>query len=107
MNGYIALAIVSSGIAALLLPGGRTAHSRFKLPFNLHEDSTCSIAHGSDLASLLQVARLIIWDEASMTHRHAFEAVDRTLRDLMKAVDQSLKEKPFGGKVIVFGGDFR
>ena len=42
-----------------------------------------------------------------MTHRHAFEAVDRTLRDLMKAVDLSLEKKPFGGKVIVFGGDFR
>lgn len=42
-----------------------------------------------------------------MTHRHAFEAVDRTLRDLMKAVDPLLEEKPFGGKVVVFGGDFR
>ena len=42
-----------------------------------------------------------------MTHRHAFEAVDRTLRDLMKAVDLLLEEKPFGGKVVVFGGDFR
>ena len=41
-----------------------------------------------------------------MTHRHAFEAVDRTLRDLMKVVDPLLEEKPFGGKVIVFGGDF-
>jgi len=51
------------------------------------------------LASLLQVARLIIWDEAPMLHRHAFEAVDRTLRDLMKAVDPLLEEKPFGGKL--------
>ena len=42
-----------------------------------------------------------------MTHRHAFEAVDRTLRDLMKAVDPLLEEKPFGGKIMVFGGDFR
>jgi hypothetical protein len=25
----------------------------------------------------------------------------------MKAVDQSLEEKPFGGKVVVFGEDFR
>ena len=41
-----------------------------------------------------------------MTHRHAFEAVDSTLRDLMKAVDPLLEKKPFGGKVIVFGGDF-
>ena len=42
-----------------------------------------------------------------MTHRHTFEAVDKTLKDIMKAIDPSLKEKPFGGKVIVFGGDFR
>ena len=107
LNGDIALAVASSGIAALLLPGGRTAHSCFKIPINIHEDSTCSIKHNSDLALLLQVTKLIIWDEAPMTHRHAFEAVDRTLKDLMKAVDPSLEEKPFGGKVIVFGGDFR
>ncbi|CAB4416163.1 unnamed protein product [Rhizophagus irregularis] len=74
---------------------------------NLHEDSTCSVTHGSDLASLLKVARLIIWDEAPMTHRYAFEAVDRTLRDLMKTVDHLLEEKPFGGKVVVFERDFR
>jgi len=43
------------------------------------------------LASLLKVARLIIWDEAPMTHRHVFEAVDRILRDLMKAVDPLLE----------------
>jgi ATP-dependent DNA helicase PIF1 len=42
-----------------------------------------------------------------MIHRHAFEAVDRTLRDIMKAVDPLLEKEPFGGKVIVFGGDFR
>jgi hypothetical protein len=59
-DGNIALAIASSGIAALLLSGGRTAHSRFKIPINLHEDSTCSISHRSDLASLLQQAYLII-----------------------------------------------
>jgi ATP-dependent DNA helicase PIF1 len=88
------------------LPGGRTAHSRFKIPFNLHESSTCSIPYGSDLALLLQKTRLIVWDEAPMTHRHAFEALDQTLKDLMRGVDRSLEEKPFGGKVIVFGGDF-
>ncbi len=27
-----------------------------------------------------------------MTHRYTFEAVDRTLRDLMKAVDQSFED---------------
>ena len=42
-----------------------------------------------------------------MMHRFAFEAVDRTLRDLMKAIDPVLEDQPFGGKVMVFGGDFR
>ena len=31
----IALAVASSGIAATLLDGGRTAHSAFKLPLNI------------------------------------------------------------------------
>lgn len=42
-----------------------------------------------------------------MAHKWCFEAVDRTLRDLMKAVDPALGELPFGGKVVVMGGDFR
>ncbi|CAG8765368.1 4198_t:CDS:2 [Rhizophagus irregularis] len=41
-----------------------------------------------------------------MTLRYAFKAVDRTLKDLMKAIDPLLEEKLFGGKVIVFGDDF-
>ena len=41
-----------------------------------------------------------------MTHRHAFEAVDRTLKDFMKAIDLLLEEKPFEGKVVVFEEDF-
>lgn len=36
-----------------------------------------------------------------MAHRHAFEAVDRTLQDITKV------PLPFGGKVVVVGGDFR
>jgi ATP-dependent DNA helicase PIF1 len=26
---------------------------------------------------------LIVWDEAPMTHRHCFEALDRTMRDIL------------------------
>ena len=36
-----------------------------------------------------------------MVHRHMLEALERTLHDLTK------KDLPFGGKVIVLGGDFR
>ena len=35
LGGNVALAVASSGIAATLLVGGRTAHALFKLPLNL------------------------------------------------------------------------
>lgn len=38
-NGNVALAVASSGIAATLLSGGRTVHSRFRLPLHLDEKS--------------------------------------------------------------------
>ncbi|GJV77693.1 ATP-dependent DNA helicase PIF1 [Tanacetum coccineum] len=46
-------------------------------------------------------------DEAPMIHKHCFEALDRTLRDILRLSDPSNEEKLFGGKVVVFGGDFR
>jgi hypothetical protein len=79
-QGRVAIAMASSGIAALLLDGGRTAHSRFKIPVQgLNITSTCYISRDSELATLLQVAALIVWDEAVMMHRHVFEAVNRSL----------------------------
>ena len=60
-----------------------------------------------DIAKLIQAASLIIWDEAPMAHKHIFECVDRTLRDIMGAVDELNKTKLFGGKVMLLGGDFR
>jgi hypothetical protein len=100
--GEIVLAVASSGIAALLIPGGRTAHSRFAIPINVDELSTCDIHSKDDLAELIRRAKLIIWDEAPMMHRYCFEAVDRTLKDIMHEDGY-----PFGGKVVVLGGDFR
>jgi hypothetical protein len=35
------------------------------------------------VAELVHKVDLIIWDEALMMHRRAFEVVDRNLRDLM------------------------
>ncbi|XP_022023789.1 uncharacterized protein LOC110924055 [Helianthus annuus] len=100
-KGDIVLNVASSGIASLLLPGGRTAHSRFHIPLNLTETSMCFIKPDDDVADLLKKTKLIIWDEAPMNHKHAFEALDRTLKDIFKC------EMTFGGKVMVFGGDFR
>ena len=105
-EGGIALATATSGIAALLLKGGSTAHSTFKIPINVTEDSTCSISKQSDLAALLKVSSLIIWDEVTMSHKHGIEAVDRLLRDLMSSPGYKC-DIPFGGKVVIFSGDFR
>uniref|UniRef100_A0A803PDK8 ATP-dependent DNA helicase n=1 Tax=Cannabis sativa TaxID=3483 RepID=A0A803PDK8_CANSA len=97
----IALATASSGVAASVLPGGRTAHSRFKIPLAVDKDITCSVSKQSGLAKLLRRTSLIIWDEAPMCHRRTIEALDHMLQDITEC------GHPFGGKVVVLGGDFR
>ncbi|XP_022019810.1 uncharacterized protein LOC110919870 [Helianthus annuus] len=103
----IVLSVASSGIASLLLPGGRTAHSRFKIPLDIDKDSCCLIDVESDLAKLINDAALIIWDEAPLQHRYAFEAVDRTFRDICRHHTHDADRRVFGGKCVVLGGDFR
>ena len=98
----IILCVASSGIAALLLQGGCTAHSCLKIPIPCHEASVCNIPKTSQLAELICITDLVIQDEAPMQHHHSMEAVDRTFRDIF---DKS--KKPFGGLSVVFGGDFR
>ncbi|XP_028793347.1 uncharacterized protein LOC114749047 [Neltuma alba] len=100
-QGGIVINVASSGIAATLLPSGRTAHSRLAIPIDINEDSTCNISQNSPLCDLIKFAKLIIWDEAPMVKRFCIEAVDRTFKDIMKC------NHPFGGKCIVMGGDFR
>jgi len=101
------LAVASSGITSLLLLGSRTAHSRFKIPIDLHDESTCNITQQMKVAELVRKADLIIWDEAPIMYRRAFEAIDRTLCDLMQLDDAQVIRKIFGGKTVVLGGDFR
>lgn len=100
-RGEIVINAASSGIASLLLPGGKTAHSRFGVPINIDETSTCNIKQQSPKAELLIRSKLIIWDEAPMMHRYCFEALDKTLKSILQS------NIPFGGKVVVLGGDFR
>ena len=100
-KGKIVICVASSGIAAILLIGGRTSHLHFKIPIIIHESSTCSIRKNSLEAALFQAADIVIWDEVPMQHRHIPEAVDRTLRDIRNC------DKPFGGLSVVFGGDFQ
>jgi len=96
------LCVASTGIAALLLPDGRTSHSQFKIPIALNENSTSSVPKNSKLAALLRSVDLIIWDEVPMQHKYCFEVVHRLFVDLRSAMGDEL----FGGVPVVLGGDF-
>ncbi|XP_019232986.1 PREDICTED: uncharacterized protein LOC109213628 [Nicotiana attenuata] len=100
-KGFVALATATSGVATSILPGGQTAHSRFKFPIDIDENISCNISKQSSLASLIRDAKLIMWDEVSMAKKQLIEAFDLLMKDLMDT------KTLFGGKVVVFGGDFR
>ena len=101
-KGKVALCVASSGIAALLLDGGQTAHSRLGIPpESLTDASVARIKRNSGMHKVLLETKLIIWDEVPMQHKYAADAVDRNLRDLLG------NDVPFGGITVVFGGDFR
>jgi hypothetical protein len=99
----IALAVASTGIASSLLPGGTTAHRTFKIPLDLDKDDkpVCNVEKGSALAKLLQDTSFIVWDECTMVHKKAFEAVDRMLRDIRG------NDFIMGGVLLLLTGDFR
>ncbi|XP_067215659.1 ATP-dependent DNA helicase pif1-like [Linepithema humile] len=90
-----------TGIAATLLPAGKTVHKTFGLPVPLFADSTSAIKIQSKEAQYLKNTDIFIWDEAPMSPRYALEIMDRTLRDIMN------NNLPFGGKIVLLGGDFR
>jgi len=93
-RSQIVLAVASSGVAATLLEGGRTAHFTLKLPMNLLtvEKPTCTVIKNSETAKLMRACKIIIWDECTMAHKRVLEAVDRTMKDLL-------------GDLKLFGGD--
>ncbi|XP_060874712.1 ATP-dependent DNA helicase pif1-like [Metopolophium dirhodum] len=104
MHKKIAISVASSGIAATLLDGGKTAHSAFKLPINLNFSETplCNISKQSDAAHVLKECKLIIvWDEATMAHKGGVEALDRTLQDIRSS------NRLMGGMTVLVAGDFR
>lgn len=102
-QNHIALAIASSGIAATLLDGGRTAHSALKLPLNVHTnpEAMCNIKKHSGMAQVLRKCKIIIWDECTMAHKHSLEALDRSLKDIKD------NTRLFGGALLLLSGDFR
>ncbi|KAI5416511.1 hypothetical protein KIW84_041536 [Lathyrus oleraceus] len=88
------------GTAATLLSGGRTAHSRFKMPIDIQPSSICGIQKQKDLSNLVRVVAAIIWDKEPMTNKNCLEALDRSLQDICS------NNASFGGKVLIMGEDF-
>ncbi|CAJ0936430.1 unnamed protein product, partial [Ranitomeya imitator] len=61
----------------------------------------------TDAAKDLHSTKLFIIDECTMLSKYALHVIDRVLRDVMTTNVAHKEKTPFGGKVIVFGGDFR
>lgn len=115
-KGHSVMTMASTGIAAILLPKGQTVHSSFSLDVPLRRDSKSRVNSGTKKALRIMEAKVIIWDEAPMSSRYALENVDEKLRELMgrKVYDEQQKKMvtiphylPFGGKIMLLGGDFR
>ena len=65
-------------------------------------DTPSRIGAHTAQATVLRAARVIVWDEASMTPKSLFAYADAVLQDLT-----GNKGVPFGGKIVVVGGDWR
>ena len=70
----------------------------FTLQIPIYTWST--INKGTGKAKDLQKAKALFWNEISITHKHGFEAVNRTLKNIRG--DNHL----MGGLIVVFAGDF-
>ncbi len=97
----VGLGTATSGVAATLIMNGRTIHSRCKVPIEgLNENSFCNISKRDSTAELIRRCKLLIMDEDTMAHKHVFEAVDRTFRDIRG------DDRPFGGTTTVPSGNW-
>ena len=68
-EGKVVVNVASSSIASLLFPGGRTAHSTFAIPLQLHENSICNVRPNTPKVQLLKYCSLIIWGETLMINK--------------------------------------
>ena len=89
-----------TGIASILLPHGTTTHRTFRWPLDISNLITSIFENPSDKKKLHE-ADVIIWDEASMIPKKGLEIANRTLQDIC------FNNLPFGGKLLILGGDFR
>src|SRR5437868_14313791 len=66
------------------------------------DDRNSPIQPGSKAWKELEQTDIFIWDEAPSSPKDQIYCVDRKLREIM-----DLPNVPFGGKIMIFAGDFR
>lgn len=83
--------------------GGKTAHSLLQIPIdtNNSEVTVCNITKGSARAQLIKESKILFWDEISMIHRYAVEAVNTSFKDIRN------NGQIMGDMLVVLAGDFR
>lgn len=99
--------VTTLGMAVLLLPEGRIAHSWFNILLEMIPNAPCGIKRGTQLANLLLETSLIIWDETLVANKFFFQALDKSLRDVLSLKSPDNKNKIFGGMTNVLEGDLR
>ena len=91
----------TSGVAAKLLIDGCTVHSNYGVPLVVLPESLCDLNPNTCRGKLVLDAKILIFDEVGMLDKAILEMIDKSLQTLC---DCTL---PFGGKTVVFSGDFR
>lgn len=93
----------TTGIASMLMAGGMTAHRTFGLPINMDDQMQSNLINKLNCRHCqeLRDTDVFLIDEITMMVRHGIRIIDCFLKKLMN------NDVLFGGKIIVFGGDFR
>jgi hypothetical protein len=98
-QGSKPIVVAATGLAAQMLAGGRTAHQSFGIPCRIDENSYCHVNQATKSGIVNSSA--VFWDECSMVHVDVANCVNRSLQDWMG------NTALFGGKVVIFMGDFQ
>lgn len=100
-SGKTVICTAFTGIAASQLIDGMTLHTTFSIPVGYESSTLLPISPSSQEAERFKNASLLVVDEAPMVPLALINIIDQQLKDITG------KNLPFGGKVVVFGGDFR
>ncbi|KAK0401796.1 hypothetical protein QR680_015976 [Steinernema hermaphroditum] len=103
-DGGFYVATATTGIASLLLTGGKTAHRAFRIRNDIDENSVPTIEYESPFAVAIRESSFILMDEVSMLHVNVFNYINKVV---LSVVPSEYRNMPFGGKVVLMSGDFK